>query len=537
MKAWTKAALSLAACLVAAFLAPASGAGAADSYLTVPGEAVRAFDAIVEEAGHLPRLLSLELTDRRLAMKVQGKRSTEIDEWQIGLATRLFFEFEKTVGPRPSTSPGLVDDIESGFFARSDIALDKVPQVVASAIAYARLDDEAQVQSIEIARRVDILPVPAYGAIGWSIYVTSGRESAMIRADAAGNIEGGDLANTNRARNMDLLSHAEWPQREARDALFAVFGDERRLRDFTVRSRALSITADHPSVAGRKEDYSWTISGVTRSPLLSPLVHGASADALFSLRDVDFTALEEIRNVARAQWGNDRARLEYMTLRRATDLPGAPELRWTVYFDDGSAAGDGSGGRGSVELTGAGVVRKVNLPADRARGPDWLAPATISATLHRIGDEFPPDVRYAEISFDTGNMRILAEDRDRPGTMAQFVADPAQLSRSHRLMPWDEQVRLERLFSLGATDVFTRDGRLAEFRQRAYRRLQVDEKSMPKARYTFAIGQMMGPDGTYGVPSPDGRLTLEVRVESADGRRAGRVTYSSAGEEIDVAMP
>ena len=60
---------------------------------------------------------------------------------------------------------------------------------------------------------------------------------------------------------------------------------------------------------------------------------------------------------------------------------------------------------------------------------------------------------------------------------------------------------------------------------------------MPVSRYTFAIGQAMGPDGTFTVPSPDGRLTLEIRVASPDGQRTGRVTYASSGEEIDVKMP
>ncbi len=537
MRAKTIAARLVAAGLFALFLSVAPPARADSSYIADPGEAVRALDAIAAEAGGSLRLYALELSDGRLTVEIGGKRKTELDEWQIGRVKRLFFEFETTVGPRPVRAAGLVGDIEGGFFDRSEIALDKVADVAANAIAYARLDEEAHVQSIEIARAVEILPEPAYGPIRWSIYVTSGRESAIVRADAAGNIIGADLANTNRARNMDLLGDGDWPHREARDALFAVFGDERRLRDLTVRPRAISVTADHAATPGRKEDYNWTISGVTRSPLLSPLMHGASEDELFSLKEVDFTALARIRAIARTAWGHESAKLEYMTLRRVSETPGRPELRWIVTFTELGDDAGGAGMSGTVEVTPEGAVRKVVLPAGHAPAADWLAPKTIAATLGRIGKDFGPDGRFAEIVFDAGKARILGEDPARPGAMAGFEADAGGIARVRKLMPWDEQYRKERFFDLEALAVFTQADRLADFTARTYRRLQVDEETMPGIRYAFAIGQIMGPDGTYMVPSPDGRPTLQVRLESADGSRVGRVVFDSSGKEIDVRMP
>lgn len=536
MRAWTITASALAAGLCIALFAAAANA-AESSYIADAGEATRAVDEIIAQTGRSPRLQAIELTDRRITVDLQGKRSADIDEWQIGRVTRLFMEFETTVGPRASSSPGLVNDVESGFFDRKAIDLDIVPDIAARAVTYADLDDEAHVQSIEISRDVTILPQPAYGDVRWSIYVTSGRESATIRADAAGKITGGDLANTNRARNMDLLADANWPQKQAMDALMAAIGGDRRLRDLTVRPRALSVAADHPTVAGRKEDYSWTISGVTRSPLLSPLVHGASAEELFSLSDVDLSSLAKIRNTAKREWGNDKARLEYMTLKRVAELPGGPEMRWIVYFNDLDAEGGIAASAGSIEITPDGEVRKVNRPPSHASEADWLDPGMVAATFERLSQEFGTGARFAEITFDREKARILAEDPDREEAMAEFVAGPAQMSRSDRLMPWDAEFRAERLFPLDALGAFTRSEKLAGFKKRAYALLGIDEKSMPLSRYTFAIGQTMGPDGSFRVPSPDGRPTLEVRVESADGQKIGRVTFASDGREIDVAAP
>ena len=40
-----------------------------------------------------------------------------------------------------------------------------------------------------------------------------------------------------------------------------------------------------------------------------------------------------------------------------------------------------------------------------------------------------------------------------------------------------------------------------------------------------------------GQTSADGKVTLEIRLEAADGWKGGRVTSSSTGEELDVVMP
>ena len=76
----------------------------------------------------------------------------------------------------------------------------------AKSIRYVALEGGGAVQSIEISRRVNLLPTPSYGDIRWAIYVASPRESATVYADAEGTIIGGDLSNTNRARQRDIQS-------------------------------------------------------------------------------------------------------------------------------------------------------------------------------------------------------------------------------------------------------------------------------------------------------------------------------------------
>ena len=78
--------------------------------------------------------------------------------------------------------------------------------------------------------------------------------------------------------------------------------------------------------------------------------------------------------------------------------------------------------------------------------------------------------------------------------------------------------------------------KLNELTARTFTRLQVGSE-MALARYTFSIGQLPTPDGSFMVPSPDGKVTLEIRLEADNGWKGGRVNYSSTGEEIDIVMP
>ena len=117
------------------------------------------------------------------------------------------------------------------------------------------------------------------------------------------------------------------------------------------------------------------------------------------------------------------------TLRRVSETPGKPELRWIVTFTELGDDAGGAGTSGTVEVTPEGAVRKVVLPAGHAPAADWLAPKTIAATLGRIGKDFGPDGRFAEIVFDAGKARILGEDPARPGAMAGFEADAGGIAR------------------------------------------------------------------------------------------------------------
>ena len=513
-------------------------ARAAESYLTGPGEAARAVGRVTEELGKAPEIHTIRITEKEVNLIVQGAGTGDVNEWRVRRATRLlFFEAEIVSGPSARSAPAMVSDLASGLFSLDAIPLAKADQIATRAIGYAKLEGGGTVESIEISRRVNLLPTPSYGDIRWAIYVASPRESATVYADAAGTIIGGDLSNTNRARLMDFFRDEDWPKEAALESLASVIGNRPVIRDLTVYPKSVQVKADHPSLPETTVGYSWDISGVTRSPITSPMFPGTSALPGFSISDVDLSKLSMIRDKAKAAWQNDKSTMSYMMLKLSTDGPAKPELRWVVHFTDLGQPGEMTlfTASGTVELTTDGTVRVANLPDARKPKRNWLDPATTLETFGAVSEQFGKNARFAEISVSRDSMRILAEVPDTPGTMRDYNVNDRGVTASSMMMPWDSDFRPERLYRMSDLAFFSAE-KLGELTARTFTRLHVGSE-MAVARYTFSIGQLMSPDGSFMVPSPDGKVTLEIRLEAADGWKGGRVTYSSTGEEIDVVMP
>ncbi|MEW9614897.1 hypothetical protein AB3G45_13810 [Shinella sp. S4-D37] len=528
----------LAAWLAALLLFSGPPARAAESYVTGPGEAARAAGRIAEALGRTPQVHTIRITEKEVNLVVQGAGTGSVDEWRVRQATRLvFFEAETVGGPTARSAPAMVSDLASGLFPLDAIPLAKADQVATRAIGYAKIEGGGTVQSIEISRRVNLLPTPSYGDIRWAIYVASPRESATVYADAEGTIIGGDLSNTNRARQMDFFKDEDWPKEAALESLASVIGSKPVVRDLTIYPKSVQVKADHPSLQETTVGYSWDISGVTRSPITSPMFPGTSALPGFSIGDVDLSKLSMIRDKAKAAWQNDKSTMSYMMLKLSTDGPGKPELRWVVHLTDLGQPGEMTmfTASGTVELTTDGTVRAANLPDARKPKRNWLDPAMTWQTFDTVGEQFGKNARFAEIVVSRDSMSLLAEVPDTPGTMRDYNANDRGITASSMMMPWDAEFRPERLFRLEDIAFFSAE-KLGELTARTFTRLQVGSE-MAVARYTFSIGQLMSPDGSFMVPSPDGKVTLEIRLEAADGWKGGRITYSSTGEEIDIVMP
>ncbi|MCF3640529.1 hypothetical protein LXM94_11200 [Rhizobium sp. TRM95111] len=520
-----------------AFLLSGAAAQAADSYIDAPGNAARAVATLVDEMGRQPLVHSIRITDDEIALRVSGQtRPGDLDEWTIGNVRRFFLDFEVTAGPRAFRSQGLVANEAAGLFPLADLALGQVSQIAAKAKAYARLEGQPTVQSIEIGKQISILPQPEYGDVRWAIYITTDRESATVRTDAAGNIVSADLSNTNRARLMDMVMDDDWPKEEALADLAAVIGPAPRLREFSISPKSLSLKVDHATLPDQVQTYGWTISGVTGDPVLFPLFPGTSDAERFSLVDVDLSKLAAVRQAALTAWDYPQARINYMALKRFSNAANGPELRWVVSLIDVGVKDALFAGTGTVEVSPTGSVRTINLPRYRQKQQDFLTPTSLESLIDRLRSELGSKTRFAEITVHKDRADVRAEDQAQPGKLASYSVDGFEITRSTPLMPWSSQLQEDQLFSLDDL-AFFKAVALGELTRQTYERLGVRTDDMAVSRYTFSVGQLPMPDGGFMLPSPDGKVTLEIRLEAADGWKGGRVTYNSHGEAFDIVTP
>ena len=405
---------------------------AAEGYIGTPGDAARAAGLVSEALDRKAQVHTIRITEKDVTVLVRGDaRPGDVEEWKVRTANRFFFfPSEGVSGPSAKPAPAIVADPAAGFFSLDDIALDKVSEVVGRAIAYARLQDTATIQTIEIARRVNLLPTPAYGDIRWTLYISSPRETATVYTDAAGTIIGGDLSNTVRARNMDFYKDDDWPKEAALESLISVIGTRPIVRDITIYPKSVQVKADHPTLPETTVGYSWDLSGVTRSAITSPMFPGTAQQPALSLADIDLAPLAKVRDNAIKAWGNEKSSLNYLMLRLFSEGPGKPEQRWTVHFTDWGQPGELTlfSNGGSIELAADGTVRVANLPAARQPKRNWLDPKTTRETLAAVGEQFGKNARFSEISVNNDS-----HPRRSAGYARQDARLQCQRPRHHRL--------------------------------------------------------------------------------------------------------
>ena len=429
-------------------------------------------------------------------------------------------------GPEPYQDRGIVTEAEKGFFRFDEVDLGQMRQLLPTAIAHARMEDQAAVQSVVIERTISLLPEPNFGDVRWNIALATPRESATVYADARGTIFAADLSNTIRSQRLDLIVQDDWPMAEAQAALAAVVGTGAVVHELRVYDRYLYLEADHPTDPGQARSYSWDYSGVKRgiadtSNLLS-MGFSTLGYERFALAQLDLAALPKIKAAALEAFDSPGTKITYMRAQRTTDRPGPPEVLWYVDLEQAD------GQEGEVVANTAGEILNVALPESRraAAGP-WNAPETLVATLAMVGRTFPPGTRFHEITLSSTGASAKIEDPQAPAQIADFIIDDGGASRfGFGPSPFDvfDEATLFTIEDLAPLDA----GRFAELSERTLARMQMD--GLSAARFTISRTPFMF--------DSRGETFIEIRAEKDDGWSGGRASYAiDDGEELDVVLP
>ena len=510
--------------VLALLLLTAEPAHAADNLLTTPGAATRAVKEIVAKIGREPAVAVVDVTPGEIILQVQGEKPFHVDEWRWQRLEVWYFERTIVSGPNPIRPTGPVDDVSASFFPLADVALDRLPDVVAAAIARAALEDEVEVDHIRIERQVSIFPDPSYGEPRWSVSVTSGREHATVYAALDGKIIGAEVSGTQRARTFNMLTD-DARLGEAKADLDGALGPDVRVLEVSFSKSGISARTEHPSKKDYTVSYYWDLNGVRRNPIDSPAMgrmgsNDEEADLAFTVGDLDFSVLPGLKKAALDKLKMDSATISSLTAEKQATGLRPPELVWIVDVENDR------GEKGQVIADPRGTILEVLEPESRRPKPEWLAGSTIRATLDRIFGKFPKGAKFSNILINDDRAHVEAEDPLKPGEMASFIVDGQTITPFGRPFP-------NEVFGMGPPQLFTAEelagydaATLDRLKQRTLERISLQDGKV--SRLTFERGNVF-------VASPRGQVLVEIRVEA--GHRGGRVTYEPDGTELDVVLP
>ena len=328
------------------------------------------------------------------------------------------------------------------------------------------------------------------------------------------------------AQAADFLASDSWPMAEAQQALADEIGNA-LVHEITIDSDDVAITADHATDREQTTDYYWDGQSV-HSGISMPnfTAMGMGDTKPFPLADLPLDRLPEIKIAAINAFALPKALITEIEGTMPTTRTSKKLIPlWEVHF------AQPGGESGSVFLTANAQVVDVILPASRQQadlGP-WLAPVTVAATLARLGEEFGPNARYAEIFIDDSKAMVQMEDPQNPGQLVEVYVDADSMRRDESMMAMSGPfgASLDRAFTLADIAALDAD-MLADLEQRTLERMGMPD--MTVFRYTISRSVL------FMTPEDD-RLVVEVRAELPDNWTGGRVAYDMDGNEVDVVLP
>jgi hypothetical protein len=473
-------------------------------------------------AGGLERALSISITEMQVRIEAQDPgRVQHVNKWVRERHRIGSFYWDATSGPDPVELNLIDKDLDANLFNFSAVDFTAARKVIREAITRAALEDPARVASIEIRRQLYLLPDPSSGDVFWNVSVTSGRESALVQADAKGNIVRVDLAGTNRAKAFNLLASLEMLP-DAAQAFRSSVGDGPVLIKASVSPRGLSFETNLEEKSAlftslkQRQAYQWSLNGLNRVMGSIDTSEHFGADPPFAVGETDWTLAEGLVRKARDTLGMPNAKLAEIELSKPKDRAGPPQLEWEITLEENREQG--------VALFDAkGESLGHTLPKSRQKPFDGRDPAAWPAALSLISGSFGGDGAIAEVIIHDKHMSISALDPQNPKQLGEFLLDEDGIKRFGTVSPFTEANPRFSVADLKALDA----AQMRKLQEATAQRL-----GLPTSKITTITIGRASLD-----PSPQGRVTVEIRAEEAPFGRGGRVNWEIDGREIKAYLP
>lgn len=483
-------------------------------------------EKIFDKAGHPTKVLGVDIRTNQLIVEVQAvDNPAHIDRYIDRIAAdriNQWFWPESVSGPTPVQLSLANPDLDANLFGLEPADLAVVGKLAAEAVSRAALEDPAQVDRMELRRRLFLIPRPVSGDPEWSVEITSGREHAAIYATVAGVITHADLRGTRHAQTLNYLAGG-------RDlgavvaAAESTIGKSEVVQRLLVYDKSLSIDALVPGSADHVGGYRADINGVLHLADdvagVRPVLPGQLPPSRFSLADVDWSLVPKLQKAARDRLQLPDGRIVFVEISRPGSAVGTPEITLEIPVD----SADDSSVSGRVTFDNKGGVVGTRYP--RGKGPkiDLLDPASYAPALGALGKALGEHAAVVELDFRTDGLMATVRDPQKPDTLVVLDYRGEGVARS--IMPPFEPAQFGADWFFDLVQAQPVSARLAELQQDTLTRLGLADGKVERVTISKQKLFMPGND----------RLLIEVRA--AAGKRDGRVVYDLSGKVVEMYKP
>jgi hypothetical protein len=248
---------------------------------------------------------------------------------------------------------------------------------------------------------------------------------------------------------------------------------------------------------------------------------GVRDEMLFSIDDVDWSRLPELRKNALEKADVPGGHISSIDVDRPSTQGDAKPVRWKFDVRAG-LLGESS----TVEFDAkSGVLARVNSPKSRQEVVNYVEPDNARRAIAAIGRELNRAVGFVEIMLSREKTSATAPMREKPDLIRQFF-----YTEKEGVSPFGDGIpgnpfhpgfNKTWLFTVAELDPVLPI--LGELEKKTLERLRVSEGKVE--RVTFFRHSVFYPDNR--------KMLAEIRVENAQ-RESGRVVYDLTGAVIDV---
>lgn len=504
------------------------------SFLDNQGELSGAISALRSAIGTHPRVLNITVYPEAVTIEAQDSHNPlHVNRWKYNTSRVLgIVPMRSVTGPDPVELQLVNPDLEANLFDLDAVAFTALLTLKTAAIERAHLQDKAAITRMEIERQTFILPKPSSGDIRCTFFVSSGRESAEVFANAQGEIVGADLRGTQWAQSLNLFKEPG-PIVDAAAAFRAALGADRILTEVRIDPKLVTFSTSIRDKTNSLGDlpatdvYTWDLNGLVHRPSVLDVntlmrknldTQLSKGPTPFSVDEVDWTIIGKLEENSLAKLEAAQTSVSHLQLEKSSTEPGEPVLEWTV-----EVTGPNNETMSAV-ADAKGTVKRLVLPESSRPKVAWMDPVTLARAIARIGTIFGSNVKIASIEADDRGAKVTVDDPANGNQPATFDFTGDSVSRS----AFTFSLSAAASDRFGVTDLgsFT-EQKIALFEEVALKKLSKNKKA-------YLESVTIGPQ--LFVPQAGARA-IEVRIrdtpQDSPKSEGGWIVFNFAGRVLD----